>query len=180
MKRLLHDPPLAIPNTFIIYSPLNQRVTQLQGAGGQCFPLAAQPSDYTSMYRYHVTACRTATAPGTVAPNIMFDSSSEAACRPRQGDARVPTCSGCTSVTGCVFSSDISTAPGRGRQGLCEPEVRPVSLIVCFIVTLVQGTGSLEFLYTSPSSCDSDGEINPGTRVRSVCRRLSSLEPTKT
>jgi hypothetical protein len=69
----------------------------------------------------------------------------------------------------------------RPRQaGDMRAKSTALSCIVFIIVTLVQGTGSLEYVYTSPSSCDSDGELNPGTQIRSVCRRLTLLEPTKT
>jgi hypothetical protein len=44
-----------------------------------------------------------------------------------------------------MYSSPISSAPGRLRPGACE----------------VVGMGSEQYFYLTPSQCDSNGNINP-------------------
>jgi hypothetical protein len=89
------------------------------------------------MYKYKVTKCRGSTNSGAVSTNDYYDASSASKCTPNLGR---PTCSGCTSVSGCMFSSDINRDPGRAALGSCS----------------LSASGA--YVYKSPSSCESAGE----------------------
>jgi hypothetical protein len=88
------------------------------------------------MYKYKVTVCRDSKNSGAVSANDYYDASSASKCTPNLGR---PTCAGCTSVSNCMFSSDINRDPGRAALGSCYT------------------TATGNYVYKTPSSCESVG-----------------------
>ena len=88
----------------------------LQDAGGQCFAPSQDPL-YSSMYKYKATQCGDGSSAGITALNPQYDSAAASKCKPLMGQA---SCAGCTSVSGCMWSSRMAYGPGRGSQGTCE------------------------------------------------------------
>ena len=91
------------------------------------------------MYKYKVTQCRNERNSGIASQNEYYDSASASKCTPNIGQA---SCAGCTSVPGCLFSSQINYDPGRATLGLCSSQADQT------------------YSYRTPASCDASGEAN--------------------
>lgn len=97
------------------------------------------------MYKYKVTRCRNERNSGVSSQNEYYDSASASKCSPNMGQA---SCAGCTSVPGCLFSSQINFDPGRATMGICSSQA------------------DKSYSYRTPASCDSSGEANEtGTSI---------------